>query len=188
MTGRPTKYTPELGDEICARIAEPESLIHICEDKHMPTKSTVLLWVAKGDRGDEQYKAFSDQYRRAREAQSEGLLDETVSIADDGKNDTYKDEDGNKRTDYDVIARSKVRIETRFRLAEKMHPKKYGIKQQIDLNADVSLGKITDDKLDGLIEQLAAKAGLVVAVAGEGKTAQPSQALHDVPGDGHAPA
>jgi len=29
---------------------------------HMPHLSTVLLWIVKGERGDEEYKAFSEQY------------------------------------------------------------------------------------------------------------------------------
>ncbi len=34
--GRPTDYTPELGDLICSRIAEGSSLRKICTDDEMP--------------------------------------------------------------------------------------------------------------------------------------------------------
>ena len=64
--GRPSKYTEKLGDLICLLMAEGKSLNSICKLEDMPHKSTVLLWVVKGDRGEEEYAAFSDQFRRAR--------------------------------------------------------------------------------------------------------------------------
>lgn len=75
MTGRPSSYTEELGDEICRRLAEGESLRSICRDDEMPTKSTVLLWVVDG-----KHEHFSDQYRRAREAAGYSHADEIVDL------------------------------------------------------------------------------------------------------------
>lgn len=75
MAGRPTKYTKKLGDEIAQRLAEGESLRSICRDKHIPSKSTVLLWVI-----DQEHEAFSDQYRRAREAAGYSHADEIVDL------------------------------------------------------------------------------------------------------------
>lgn len=61
--GRPTKYTKAMAAKLCARLANGESLRSICQDDEFPDKSTVLLWVVDGE-----HEAFSDQYRRAREA------------------------------------------------------------------------------------------------------------------------
>lgn len=132
-TGRPTTYTVELGDAICVKLAEGESLRTICAGDDMPVKSTVLLWVVRGDRGDETYAAFSDQYRRAREAQAEALLDEVIEIADDGSNDTYTDSEGNERVNFDHINRSRLRVDTRFKAVAKMHPRRYGEKVQQEI-------------------------------------------------------
>jgi hypothetical protein len=44
--GRPSLYTPELAERICARLAEAESLRSICRDPRMPSRRTVLTWVA----------------------------------------------------------------------------------------------------------------------------------------------
>lgn len=71
---------------------------------------------------------FSEQYARAREAQADKLAEEALTIADDGRNDTYTDADGNVKTDSEVIQRSKLRVDTRKWLASKMAPKKYGDK------------------------------------------------------------
>lgn len=59
-TGRPTKYTDALADEICRRIAEGEMLLQIVRDKHMPERSTIYGWI-------EQYEDFSDNYARVRD-------------------------------------------------------------------------------------------------------------------------
>lgn len=67
-----------------------------------------------------------EQYARAREAQADKFAEDIISIADDGARDTYIDENGNTRTDQDVIARSRLRVDARKWLASKMAPKKYG--------------------------------------------------------------
>lgn len=118
---RQSEYTQELADLICERLSDGESLRAICRDDEMPSKATVFKWLT-------QQKAFADQYVRARENQADHMADEILSIADDGLNDTYVDENGNQRTDQDVIARSRLRVDARKWLASKMAPKKYGDK------------------------------------------------------------
>ncbi len=71
---------------------------------------------------------LTEQYARAKEVQAETLADEIVQIADDGQNDTYKDDEGNETTNHDVIARSRLRVDARKWVAAKLLPKKYGDK------------------------------------------------------------
>lgn len=127
MAGRPSDYTQELVDEICERIIEGESLRAICKSDNMPNTSTVLRWLDK-------YETFRLQYTRAKEEQAEKFADEIVQIADDGLNDTYVDENGKQRTDQDVIARSRLRVEARKWVAAKLKPKKYGEKVQTEVS------------------------------------------------------
>ena len=75
-----TLYTPELMAEICRRLAEGESLLHICRTAGMPSEGTVRLWV-KQDRD-----GCAAQYTQARELGYELLADELLEIADDGTN------------------------------------------------------------------------------------------------------
>jgi len=49
----------DIVDEVCRRILNDESLRQICNDHHMPAKSTFLRWVQSDD-------AVRDQYTRAR--------------------------------------------------------------------------------------------------------------------------
>lgn len=57
---------------------------------------------------------------------ADALFDEAIEIADDGRNDTYIDEEGNRQVDYDVIARSRLRVDTRKWAASKLNPARYG--------------------------------------------------------------
>lgn len=117
-------YTPDVREVICERLAAGESLKSICRSDGMPGTTTVLRWVDTD-------KVFEDQYTRARTLGYRHLADEIVQIADDGANDTYTTEDGRVMTDYDVVARSKLRIDTRKWMLSKMLPKVYGDKLEL---------------------------------------------------------
>lgn len=152
--GRPSKFTQELADHICAELMEGKSLRRICMAENMPNRSTVFLWLASNE-------SFSDQYARAREIQGDTYFDEAIDIADDGQNDTYEDADGNKRTDMDVIARSRLRVDTRKWAASKLRPKKYGDR------IDVDHGVQKDNPLAALLAQVAGTALPVIKDADE---------------------
>ena len=64
--GRPCTYTPEIGDAICSRLAEGETVEAICRDPGMPSASIVRLW-ASNARGSEENGApgFFEAYARA---------------------------------------------------------------------------------------------------------------------------
>ena len=119
--GRPTDYTPELADLICARLAMGESLVSIGSDKTMPGRSTIHDWlnpVHPSYAGLE----FSDKYAHAREDQADFKADEIEDIADR----TLR---GEIRPDV-----ARVVIDTKKWTASKLRPKRYGDK--IDLTTD----------------------------------------------------
>lgn len=124
---RPSEFTQEIADTICQRLAEGNSLRTICLDEDMPAKSTVLNWLLKSE-----HAAFMDQYTRARELQADVHVDEMPDIADDGSNDytTKTNADGStyEQVNSEHIQRSRLRIDTRKWIAERMRPKKYGAK------------------------------------------------------------
>lgn len=107
-------------DEICARTADCVPMRQIAADIGVSWATLAAYINASPDR--------IEQYARAREAQADKFADDIISIADDGKSDTYIDDDGNVRTDQEVIARSRLRVDARKWLASKMAPKKYGDK------------------------------------------------------------
>lgn len=131
--GRPTKYTKALGEKICLRICDGESLRSICRDEKMPTRSTVHLWLL-----DETKKEFSDQYKFAVDVRTDNMFDEIEEIADDGTNDWTERElnDGYVVTvvNSEHIQRSRLRVDVRKWALSKLMPKKYGDK--LDLTTD----------------------------------------------------
>ena len=73
--GRPSRFSDEILEEICRRLAGGESLRAICRGEAMPHLSTVLRWLPERPE-------FRDQYARAREQQAECFVDQIIDIAD----------------------------------------------------------------------------------------------------------
>ena len=121
--GRPSSFTEELAEEICARLADGQSLRKICLADDMPDQRTVMRWLSDG-----RYDAFRQQYARAREMQADTIFDEILDIADDGSND-FMGED--EKYNGDAVQRSKLRVDARKWMAGKLAPKKYGEKTLI---------------------------------------------------------
>ena len=117
--GRPTSYTPELATVICERIAGGQSVAEICREPEMPAKSAVYNWLANRPE-------FVDLYARAREQQADKHFEEILQIADDGRNDTQVDDEGNVRVDHDHINRSRLRVDARKWVVARLSPRKYG--------------------------------------------------------------
>lgn len=118
--GRPSDYSQELVEIICARIADGESLRAICRDEGMPAKGTVFRWIA-------QIKEFQDQYEAAMVQRSEAMFEDILEIADDTSRDTIDTENGEK-ANSEWISRSRLRVDARKWMLSKMMPKKYGDK------------------------------------------------------------
>ncbi len=129
---RPTEYTQELADRICAELARCGSLRRVCrKNEWAPWDDTVRLWVA-------QREDFALAYARAKEAGIDALVEEGLDIADDGTNDFREVTQAGgvtaEKLDVDHVSRSKLRVGYRQWLAERMAPKKYGVKQDITTN------------------------------------------------------
>lgn len=123
--GRPSVYTKELADRICGELAEGKTLRQVCRADDMPPESTVRRWALEDREG------FSAQYTRAREIGYHSMADETLEISDDGTNDWMKRHQGEETIDVpnpEVIARSRLRVDTRKWLLSKALPKIYGDK------------------------------------------------------------
>lgn len=122
--------TPEIEQLILQRLSEGESLRAICRGEEMPTEGAVRKWVRVDPGG------FGTQYTRARELGYECMSDELLDISDDGTNDWTSDARGNDIVDHDVIARSRLRVDTRKWLLSKMLPKVFGDKLELGGKVD----------------------------------------------------
>ena len=130
-TGRPTLYTPELAHKICTIIASTEMGLHRLHKSYewFPDPSTILDWLAM-------YPDFSLRYMHAKELQAELMADNCIVIADDSSRDEAMTANGNRIENREFTSRSKLRVETRMWLMERLAPKKYG--KQIDKESDKS--------------------------------------------------
>lgn len=146
-------YTPEIAEEILERLSDGESLASICALEGMPSRGAVHHWVLTDHEG------FASRYACAREAGLMTLADDILVISDDGSNDTYKDDEGNQRTDQDVVQRSRLRVDSRKWLLSKLLPKQYGDKVALEHSGDVGISDVPDDKINERIKALMAQAG-----------------------------
>jgi hypothetical protein len=128
---RPT-FNPRIAADVCDRVAEGESVRSIARDPAMPSASTIFNWLDANEQ-------FAGAYARAKVIGLEVRADELLEIADDGKSDKYTDAMGNERVDNDVLARSKLRIETRKWLLERLVAKKYGATTNVNHTGSVGL-------------------------------------------------
>lgn len=110
---RGSEYTDEIGDAVCALIAEGKSVREIGEMKGLPAQPTIYKWLAA-------HPSFVEKYTRAREQQADVYSQEIVDIADNATPEDY------------MVA--KLRMDGRKWAASKLAPKKYGDKVQSELS------------------------------------------------------
>lgn len=106
--GRPSIFTQELADAICARLAEGESLLSICRDDAMPGRTTILRWC-------EDDETFRGKYARARDHGLDFRAEHCIEIADNESGDPQRD---------------RLRFDARRWYLSKLAPKRYGDKLQ----------------------------------------------------------
>ena len=124
--GRPTKYNQEIADRICELISTTsKSMRTICNEVGINYISH-LRWIRE-------HEEYSTQYARAKDDQSDLLIEEMIEIADDSSGDS-KVTDNGEVINSEYVQRSKIRIDTRKWIASKLKPKKYGDK--VDLTTD----------------------------------------------------
>lgn len=140
--GRPTVYSPEIADQICDELMCTDRGLHsICNsNEKFPSAKTVWDWLNK-------HEDFRNKYTHAKALQADYLIEQTIEIADDSSNDTTILEfpSGTKEVENrEWTNRSKLRVETRFKAAAMLAPKKYGTK--VDLGVTIKkLGKDLED-------------------------------------------
>lgn len=165
--GRATTFTPELGERICKRLAEGESLRGICKDADMPAACQVHQWLLLTS--DPMFDAFRTQYDTAKKIQAHNLVDEILDISDDGNNDWMErlGPEGQSlgwQLNGEHVQRSKLRVDSRKWFAGKVFPKLYGERlitqdETPRPNLPYKMGQLTLEELGALVELLdAAKA------------------------------
>jgi hypothetical protein len=123
------KYTPELWQAICERIAtSKDSLVTICKGCGIDY-STFRKWMHDDDAKEEsERKGLSSSYARAKESQADYLADLMIEVA-------FEDGDDEKPfVGTNHIQRDRLKVDTLKFIASKLKPRKYGDK--IDVTTD----------------------------------------------------
>ncbi len=127
--GRPSMYSLEIAERICAVLSQGKSLKTACKGEGMPSVETVIGWWNK-------YPEFLQLYTRAKEEGADNLVDEMLDISDDGSNDWMEDNAPHSpgwKVNGEHINRSRLRVETRKWIASKLKPKRYGERIQTEV-------------------------------------------------------
>jgi len=114
MRKNSVKFSQELFDEICEKIANGESLRKICKDEKMPNLTSVWKWLNNNEE-------LSKQYARAKEEQAELFADEITEICD-----AEMPMDAFGKIDAGAVNQARLRVDSRKWIASKLKPKKFG--------------------------------------------------------------
>jgi hypothetical protein len=151
--GRPSKYSPELAEEICQRLSEGEPLRKICRDEHMPFWTRIYDWMSKDEK-------LSVAIAYARDMGYDAMAEECLIIADTPQlgQAQVMDDKGSRITIEDMLGHRKLQIETRLKLLAKFNPKKYGDKVQVGGDPENPVHtKVTFDVFDTVLETVEAR-------------------------------
>lgn len=136
-----TSYTPEMGDRICAELANGTSIRKICKLDWAPSRRTIYNWLRE-------QPDFREQYALAQLDGAHAWADEAVEIADDGSNDWMENNDPDNpgwKFNGEHVQRSKLRVETRKWYAARMNPKAYG--ERVEISGEIRQRDISDQPL-----------------------------------------
>ena len=144
------KYDAELAAKVLDLLAQSGSLRRVCRELGV-SRNSIIPWVVDNTDG------FGDAYARAKEHGIDTLVEETLDIADDGSNDYMETEHG-PALNSESIQRSKVRVETRRWLAERLAPRRYGLRQGLDVTSSDGTLQMDDTARSARVAQLVALA------------------------------
>lgn len=143
---------PSLWSEVFDRLSGGESVAEICSDHEDWPPARVLHRMIASD------AELTEHYNLAAKCAVMALREEMLPIADDARNDFMAREDSKGRVqlkpDGEMVQRSRLRIDTRFKLLEALDPERFG--KRLDLsNKDGSfvaawvqaLGVVSEEKV-----------------------------------------
>jgi hypothetical protein len=145
--GAPSKYTEEIGIEICALLAAGMPVTKIVQLKHMPSQQTVYTWLRK-------HPEFLEMYEIARQDLAHTMANQIQEIIDE-KPLQVVDDQGNIKYDSGSIADKRLRMDGRKWLAAKYLPRVYGERTVVAGDAENPVAhKVSFEAFDTLIESL----------------------------------
>jgi hypothetical protein len=128
-TGRPSKYTTEIAQEMCKMLADGIPLREICRHEGFPEWRTVYDWMYRDDALGEKGVGLSAAIARAREVGQDAIA-EQIWIEVNQEPERILTEGGGK-IDPGYVQWQRVKAEIGLKLLAKWNPKRYGDKVQL---------------------------------------------------------
>ena len=118
------KFTPGLGEKICAALAAGQSILAIARDEGMPPESTIRRWGRNSKWSSEEFVA---EYAHAREDNADHHFDRLQEI-----------EARLEQEDIDPHAARVLLDSMKWRLAKQL-PRSYGDRTRMDMTASLDV-------------------------------------------------
>ncbi len=167
-------FNPELGEEICRRVTEGETLLSICKDEHMPTLAVAYEW-NRGRRGAPE--AYARAFATSRRDAAHSWIDEAHHIADttaveiedevaqreaevlDATGDERRARIAGHKQRRESAEIRKMRIDIRKWSASRIHRRVYGDKVALidetppeQVRKHVDLSKCSTEQLESILK------------------------------------
>lgn len=126
-----SKFTAELAERICERLANGDPLRQICRDEKI-SHLTVAAWRRKD-------AEFDQCVKDARNAGFDVIAESCIEIAD--ARDAYRSRDSVSGKVRDP-QRDKLRVWTRLQLLAKWDPKRYGELQKLEHSGSIGIEQL----------------------------------------------
>lgn len=137
-------YKRDTADLICSIVSQGKTVAAAARMVGVPV-NTVFGWSRRDIDG------FAERLEAAREDCIELMVDEIIEISDDARRDIeINNKTGNPSVNHEVVARSKLKIETRKWIAAMVKPNRYGDKLQV--KQDVTLKTVSDEPQTAAID------------------------------------
>ena len=131
--GRPSDYSPEVAERVCEVFERShESLRSAFAGRDdLPDLATVYRWEAA-------HPEFRERLTCARASRAHIMAETALEVADEVSGDTItrtnRDGEAYEVANHEWINRSRLRVETRLRLARAMNPRVYADKVQAEVS------------------------------------------------------
>lgn len=141
----PTTYNDSLAATICEQIAQGVPATTVCKAPGFPPYTTLIVWM-------NEHPEFLEAMARADKSRAEVLIDDSLTIADDATEDwrtvTHKGGGTSEVFNHEHATRSKLRVETRWKLAKCLNRDRFGDNKKLDIEAKVLTMHLTDEVLN----------------------------------------
>jgi hypothetical protein len=117
------------------------------EGWELPSNAVIQEWLRSSPE-------WAIKFAHAKMSQAEIMFDQLLDIADDGTNDLMTDKHGNEHVNAEVLARSRLRVDTRRWMLGRLNSRKYGDALKLQGDAEQPLEVRNSQKMDAAVSSL----------------------------------